>query len=146
MCVVSTTMFHFLLKSFWKLSSLLRSLSYLSLLSLFLLLVLSTFPVFLKSLNNYFFRWLAYKSLLAEFYCYIISCNMWSSNLFVCIQHVFGFPRFWIPTFFMSQVFQGPGFSGSESRVQVQGLGPGFRSRRCKATLMKSHFCMGVLL
>ena len=30
--------------------------------------------------------------------------------------------------FFWLQVFQGPGFSGSGSRVRVQGLSPGFRS------------------
>ena len=58
----------FIEKIFWNLSSLLHSLTYLSLLYLFLLLVLSTFPVFLKSFNNYFFRWLAYKSLLAKVY------------------------------------------------------------------------------
>ena len=99
----------------------LHNLTYLSLLNSFLLLVLSTFPVFLKSLNNYFFRWLAYKSLLAEFYCYIISYNMWSSNLFVCIQHVFGFPHFSWVRFFRVQVFLGLS-PGSRSRVWVQVL------------------------
>ena len=54
-------------KSFWNLPSLLHNLTYLSLLNSFLLLVLSTFPLFLKGLNNYIFRWLAYKSVLAEF-------------------------------------------------------------------------------
>ena len=38
--------------------------SYLSLLNSFLLLVLSTLSVFLKSLSDYFFIWPAYKSLL----------------------------------------------------------------------------------
>ena len=41
--------------------------SYLSLLSSFLLLILSTFSVFLKSLSDYFFSWLGYKSLLNRF-------------------------------------------------------------------------------
>ena len=45
-----------IVKSFWNLSSLLHNLTYLSLLNSFLLLVLSTFHVFLKSLSNYFFQ------------------------------------------------------------------------------------------
>ena len=45
-----------IVKSFWNLSSLLHNLPYLSLLNSFLLLVLSTFHVFLKSLCNYFFQ------------------------------------------------------------------------------------------
>ena len=136
MCIESTTMFHFLLKKVFE-TSLLHNLTYLSLLNSFLLLVLSAFPVFLKSLNNYFFRWLAYKPLLWEFSCY----NKLYSVIF---QSFFGIHLF--PTFFISQVFQGPGFSGPESRVQVQDLGPGFRSKRSKANLLKPHFCMGVLL
>ena len=125
-------------KSFWNLSSLLHNLTYLSLLHSFLLLVLSTFPIFLNSLNNYFFRWLAYKSLLAEFWCY-------NELYYVVFQSFFVFCIQLFPTFFMSWVFQRPGFSGSGSGVQVRGLGPVFRSRRCKATLLKSHFCMVVL-
>ena len=34
----------------------------------------------LKSLNNYFFRWIAYKSLFSRFS--VLSYNMWSSNHF----------------------------------------------------------------
>ena len=48
------------------------------------------------------------------------------------------FPTFFIvqvfsgSRFFRVQVFQGPGFSGSGSRVLVQGLDPGFRSSHVK--------------
>ena len=58
---------------------------------------------------------------------------MWSSNLFLFVFH---------PA--VSHFFYEPGFSGSGSRVQ--GLGPGFKRGWCKATLLKSHFCMDVLL
>ena len=97
--------------SYWKffrnLSSLLRSLTYLSLLNSFLFL--SRFSVSLKSLDNYFFRWFAYKSLLSRF-SVLISYNMWSSNHFSISS------RF-------------PCFSGSRFfRVRVQGPRPGFRS------------------
>ena len=73
--------------------------SYLPLLNLFLFL--SLFSVFL---NNCFFRWLAYKSLLSRFLV-LINYIMWSYNLFSVIH-----------------VFHGPGCSGSESRVWVQVL------------------------
>ena len=78
------------------------------------LLLLSTFPVFLQSLNNYFFRWLAYKSLLAEIQRYNkLYCV---SNLFLTSSY---FPSFSKARFFRVQVFLGPG-PGSRSRVWVQ--------------------------
>ena len=108
--------------SYWKtlrnLSSLLRNLTYLSLLNSFLFL--SRFFVFLKSLDNYFFRWFAFKSLLSRF-SVLISYNMWSSNHFsICSC----FPCFSGSCFFRVQGFQGPGpgsgcRSGSRVRVQV---------------------------
>ena len=64
--------------------------SYLSLLNF--LLFLSTFSVVL---NDYFFIWLAYKSLLRRF-SVLINYIMWSYNLFS------------VSTSFMVQVFQGP--------------------------------------
>ena len=88
-------------------------------------LFLSRFSVSLKSLNNYFFRWFAYKSLLSRF-SVLINYNMWSSNHFSTSS---GFPRFSGSRFFRAQVFQGPGFLGSRFfRIRVQGPGPGFRS------------------
>ena len=48
------------------------------------------------------------------------------------------------PKFVMAQVFQGPGFFGSGSRVQVQGLGPGFRSSRL-FRIITYTFCMHTL-
>ena len=98
-----------IVKSYLNLSSLLHNLTYLSLLSTFLLLVLSIFPVFLKSLSNYFFWWLTYKSLLAEFWC----CN---KLCYVVFQSFFYIHLF--STFFMSQVFLGPS-PVSRSRVWV---------------------------
>ena len=139
--------------SYWKffrnLSSLLRNLTYLSLLNSFLFL--SRFSVSLKSLDNYFFRWFAYKSLFSRF-SVLISYNMWSSNHFsissrfpcfsrsrffrVQVFQARGFSR---SRFFRVQVFQDPGFSGSRysgskffgsrSRVWVYGLYPGCRVR-----------------
>ena len=63
---------------------------------------------------------------------------MWSSNLFFfCIQlfpsffivQVFQGPGFSESRIFRVQVFKGPGFSGSRFfRIRVQGLHPGFRS------------------
>ena len=89
-------------KTFRNLSSLLRNLTYLSLLNSFLFL--SRFYVSLKSLHNYFFRWFVYKSLLSRF-SVLISYNMWSSNHFTISSC---FP-----------CFSGPGFSGSRVRGQV---------------------------
>ena len=123
--------------SYWNifrnLSSLLCNLTYLSLLNSFLFL--SRFSVSLKSLDNYFFRWFAYKSLLSRF-SVLISCgvnNVWSSNhfsissRFPCFSRsrffrvqVFQGPDFSGSRFFRVQVFQGPDFSGSRSRVRVQ--------------------------
>ena len=103
-------------------SSLLRSLTYLSLLNS--LLFLSRFFVSLKSLDNYFFRWFAYKSLLSRF-SVLISYNMWSSNhfsissCFPCFSGVSG------SRFFRVRV-QGP---GPGSRFRVQGPGPRSGSR-----------------
>ena len=117
-------------KIFRNLSNLLRSLTYLSLLNSFLFL--SRFSVSLKSLENYFFRWFAYKSLLRRF-SVLISYNICSSNhfsissRFPCFSRsrffrvqVFQGPDFSGSRFFRVQVFQGPDFSGSRSRVRVQ--------------------------
>ena len=103
MNIKSTAIFDFLLKNF--ITSLLRNLISLSLLNSFLFL--SRFSVSLKSLDNYFFRWFAYKPLFSRF-SVLISYNMWSSHHFS-----------------LSSCF--PCFSGSRFfRVRVQG--PGFRS------------------
>ena len=116
-------------KTFRNLSSLLRNLNYLSLLNSFLFL--SRFPVSLKSLDNYFFRWFTYKSLLSRF-SVLISYNMCSSNHFSISSC---FPCFSGSRFFRVQVFQGPGSgsrvqgSGPGSRSRVQGLGSGSESR-----------------
>ena len=72
---------------------------------------LSTFSVFL---NDYFFKWLAYKSLLSRF-SVLINYIMWSYNLFSLSSC---FRRFSWFRVFKVQVFQGP----------LQGLGPGFRN------------------
>ena len=130
MNIKSTTIFDFLLKNFQKLIKFITQ-SYLSLLNSFLFL--SRFSVSLKSLDNYFFRWFAYKSLFSRF-SVLISYNMWSSNHF----SISGcFPCFSGSRFFRFQVFQGLG-PGSGSRVQspgpesgsrVQGPGPGSGSR-----------------
>ena len=94
--------------SYWKIfrnsSSLLRNLTYLALLNSFLFL--SRFSVSLKSLDNCFFRWFAYKPLLSRFSGLI--SYMWSSNHFS-----------------ISSCF--PCFAGSRF-FRVQGPGPGFRS------------------
>ena len=108
-------------KTFRNLSSLLRNVTYLSLLNSFLFF--SRFS--LKSLDNYFFRWFAYKSLFSRF-SVLISYNMWSSNHFSISSC---FPCFSGSRFFRVQVFQGPCFSWSGSRVQVQGPGSGCRVR-----------------
>ena len=100
-------------KRFWKLSSLLHNLSYLSLSDSFLLLVLSTFPVFFKSFKNYIFQM---SCRILVFYNELYYVVFQSFFFFFCIQL--------FPTFFMSKVFQGPGFS-----VWVQGPGPGSESR-----------------
>ena len=116
MSIKSTAIFDFLLKNFQNLSSLLRNVTYLSLLNSFLFL--SRFFVSLKSLDNYFFRWFAYKSLLSRF-SVLISYNMCSSNHFSISTR---FPCFSRSRFFMVQVFQGPGFQspGPGSRVRIQ--------------------------
>ena len=67
-------------------------------------LFLSTFSVIL---NDYFFWWLVYKSLVSRFLV-LISCTMWSYNLF-SVSNIFQGPGFY-----------GPGFSGSESRIRNQ--------------------------
>ena len=73
-------------------------------------LFLSAFSVFL---NDYFFRWLACKSLLSRF-SVIINQIMQSYKSFFCIQLFL--------MFFRIDVFQHPGLSGSESRLWVHGL------------------------
>ena len=79
--------------------------------------ILSRFSVSLKSLDNCFFRWFAYKSLFSRF-SVLISYNMWSFNHFSissCLPCFSGsrFFRVWV---------QGP---GQESMVRVQGPVPG---------------------
>ena len=88
-------------KSFWNLSSLLHHLT--NVLNFFLFI--STFSVFL---NEHFFRWLVYKSLLSTF-SLLTNYIMWSYNIFFCIQL--------LHMLFMLLVFQGP---GSGSRFQKQ--------------------------
>ena len=110
-------------------------------------LFLSTFSVFLKSLNNYFFWWFAYKSLRSRF-SVLINYTIQSSNHFshpavswsrFSMVQVFQGPgfsgsrflgsKFSGSRFYRVRVFQDPGFSGSRFfRVRVQGQGPGFRS------------------
>ena len=109
------------------LGSLFHNFIYLSLLNSFLLL--SRFSVFLKSLSNYFCRWLACKSLLCRFLV-LINYTMWSSFhfLYSSITHVFHGPGFARSRFFRVQFFQGLDFSGSGSRVQVHALSQGFWS------------------
>ena len=97
MSIKTTAIFDFLLKNFRNLSSLLRNFTYLSLLNSFLFL--SRFSFSLKSLDNYFFRWFPYKSLLSIF-SVLISYNVWSSN------------HFSIPA--VCHVFQGPDISPSK--------------------------------
>ena len=83
---------------------------YLSLLNPFFLL--SRFSVSLKSLNNYFFRRFACKSILNRF-SVLINYIMWSSNYFSTSSC---FLRFSGSRLFRVQVFHCPGFSGSGSR------------------------------
>ena len=58
-------------------------------------------------------------------YMIFIKHNYLKSDIF--FNPIF-IPCFSASMFFRVQVFQGSGFSGFGSRVQVQGLGPGFRS------------------
>ena len=119
MSIKSTAIFDFLLKIFQKLIKFITQ-SYLSLLNSFLFS--SRFSVSLKSLDNYFFRWFAYKSLLLTRFSVLISYNMCSSNHFAISSR---FPYFSRSRFFRVRV-QGPGSrSRSRVRVWVQGLGPG---------------------
>ena len=94
-------------KRSWKLSSLLHNLSYLSLSDSFLLLVLSTFPVFFKSFKNYIFQ-MACRILV--FYNELDYAVFQSFFFFFFASSCF--PRFSWTRFFR---VQGPG-PGSESR------------------------------
>ena len=98
--------------------------SYLSLLNSFLFL--SRFSVSLKSLNNYFFKRFAYKSILNRF-SVLINYIMWSSNHFSTSSW---FLRFLGSRLFRVQVFQGPG--------------PGFRSslKKRPTSLRASSFVL----
>ena len=99
--------FSFLIeKIFWNLPNLSHNLTYFSLFNSFLLL--SAFAVFLKSLNNYFFRWLVTSLFSVNKLYYVVFLSFFCIKLF--------------PTFFMIQAFQGPGFLVSGSRVWVQVL------------------------
>ena len=108
--------------------------SYLSLLNSFLFL--SRFSVSLKSLNNYFFKRFAYKSIHNRF-SVLINHIMWSSNHFSTSSC---FLRFLGSRLFRAQVFQGPGFSGSGSRFQKQLTSGEFAKFVKKATVSKSLF------
>ena len=121
----STAIFDFLLKNFQKLIKFIMQ-SYLFITSEFIF-ILRQICVSLKSLDNYFFRWFAYKSLLSRF-SVLISYNMWPSNHFSISNR---FPCFSGSRFFSVQVLQGPGFYGFRffrTWVWVQDPGPGFRS------------------
>ena len=110
MNINSTAIFDFLLKNFKKpIKFITQSLSLLN-----SFLFLNRFSVSLKSLDNYFFRWFAYKSLLSRLSVFI-SYNMWSSNHFSISSC---FPCFSRSRFFRVQVFQGPG-PGSRIPFQV---------------------------
>ena len=92
---------------------------------------LSTFSIFLKSFDNYFFGWLAYKSLLSRS-SVLLNYTTCSSNHFSASSF---FPRFSWSRFLSILVFQGPGFLGSKFlRVQVfqaqEFLDPGFSGLR----------------
>ena len=90
--------FSFLIeKSFGNLSSLLHN----QFIAFEFILFLSRFSVSLKSLNNYFFRRFAYKSLLNRF-SVLINYVMRSSNLFLhpAVSHVFQGPGFLRSMFF----------------------------------------------
>ena len=104
---VSSTIFHFLLRKLFE--------SYQVYYTILLhnLFFFSFF--FFVFLNDYFFRWLAYKSLLLllSIFSVLINYIMWSYNLF-CVSSCFphhgpGFsgPRFLLSRFFRAQVFQG---------------------------------------
>ena len=97
---------------------------YLSLLNPFFFL--SRFSVSLKSLNNYFFRSFAYKSIVNRF-SMLINYIMWSSNHFSTSSC---FLRFLGSRIFRVQVFQGPGFSGSRFFMVQVFHGPGFSGSR----------------
>ena len=102
------------------LGSLFLNFTCLSLLNSFLLL--SRFSVFLKSLSNYFCRWLAFKSFLSRFLV-LINYTKWSSFLFVysAITHVFHGPGFAGFSFFRVRIFLSSG-PGSRSRLWVKVL------------------------
>ena len=73
-------------------------------------ILLSTFSVFL---NDFFFRWLAYKSLLNRFSVLIILCDL---TIFYLYPAIF-------------DVFHGSGFLRSRFfRVHIPGLVPGFKN------------------
>ena len=147
MCIVYTAMFHFLLRKVFETYQV-----HYTILLIYRFLIhfysSSTFPIFLKSLNNYFFSNGLLTSLFLQNFSVIINYTMWSPNLFFSFFFFASssFLRFSRTRFSRVQPFQDPGFSGSGSMVRVQGLGLGFRSSQCKATLLKSHFCMGALL
>ena len=72
-------------------------------------------------------------------YMIFIKHNYLKSDIF--FNPIF-IPCFSGSMFFWVQVFQGSGFSGFGSRVQVQGLGPGFRSSlQCILNYCK-YFCL----
>ena len=89
--------------SYWE--TLLKLIKFITQSYLWLLNLLLFLTIFSAILNNYFFRWLAYKSLLSRLLM-LINYIMWSYNLFS-----------------VSNDFHGPGFYGSRFlRGCVQGL------------------------
>ena len=98
---ISTAIFYFLLRKVFETYQV-----YYTILLMFWIFFISTFSVLL---NDYFFRWLAYKSLLCRF-SLLINYIMWSYNIF-SVSCCF-------PWFSWSWLF----------RVRVQDLGPGLRS------------------
>ena len=125
MSIKSIAIFDFLLKQFQKLIKFITQ-SYLFIASEFIFILKQIFCL-PKKLDNYFFRWFVYKSLLSRFPV-LISYNMGSSNHFSIPSCL---PCFSGSRFFRVQVFQspGPGFG-----VTVQGPSPGFGPRLQKQT------------
>ena len=140
MNIKSTAIFDFLLKKFLKLIKFITQ-SYLFITSEFIFILEQIFCLSKKP-RQLLFQKVCLQSLLSRFLV-LISCNMWSSNHFSISSC---FPCFSGSRFFRVQVFQGPGFSGSGSRVQgpesgprVQSPGPSFRSSRRFADLKSCY-------
>ena len=116
MSLYSTTIFHFLLSKVFETYQVYYTVLFIALNS-FLLLVLRIFSVFLKSLSDYFFSWLAYKSLLNRFSVLINYTVLYGLPVFFSAINCLS--RFSWSRLSRVQVFQGPGFSGSGSRPRL---------------------------